>query len=83
MATFFSPDFNLLDYYFWNEVKEKVYSGHDTKYFETEKELKDKMFSTYDQCVTNVEPLGKARKQLLPCLKDVTKGGRPIQIVSA
>ena len=45
--------------------------------------LKDKMFSTYDQCVTNVEPLGKARKQLLPCLKDVTKGGRPIQIVSA
>ena len=38
MATFFSPDFNLLDYYFWNEVKEKVYSGHDTKYFETERQ---------------------------------------------
>ena len=25
----YSPDCNLLDYYFWNEVKQKLYSGHD------------------------------------------------------
>ena len=30
------PDCNLLSYYFWNEVKEKVYSGHDAKHFESE-----------------------------------------------
>ena len=24
-----SPDCNLLDHYFWHEVEEKVYSGHD------------------------------------------------------
>ena len=37
----------------------------------SEKELKDRIFSVYDQCATNVEPLPKARKQFLPRLKDV------------
>ena len=40
-----SPDCNLLDYYFWNKVKEKVYSGHDAKHFEDEKKLKNRIFS--------------------------------------
>ena len=72
-----SPDCNL-DYYFWNEVK--VYSGDNTQHFESEKELKNRIFSVYDQCATNVEPLRKARKQLLPSLKDVfTKERRPIK----
>ena len=77
-----SPDCNLLDYYFCNEVKEKVYSGHDAKHFESEKKLKDRIFSVYDQCATNIEPLCKARKQFLPRLKDiVSKEGRPIKNV--
>ena len=29
-----SPDCNPLDYYFCNEVKENVHSGHDAKHFE-------------------------------------------------
>ena len=75
-----SPDCNLLDYYFWNKVKEKVYSGHDAKHFEGEKELKDRIFSVYDQCATNGEPLRKARKQFLPHLKDfATKEGKTDQ----
>ena len=37
----------------------------------SEKELKDRIFSVYSQCATNVEPLPKARKQFLPRLKDV------------
>ena len=69
-----SPDFNLLDFYFWNEVKEEVYSSHDAKHFGDEKRFKDRILSVYDQCATNVEPLRKARKQFLPRLKDfVTK----------
>ena len=47
-----SPGCNLLDYYFWNEVK--VYSGHNAKNFESEKELSDSIFSVYDQCTANV-----------------------------
>ena len=30
----FSSDCNPVDYYLWNEVKEKVYSGHLSKFFE-------------------------------------------------
>ena len=57
-----------------------MYSGHNTKHFESEKELRDRIFSVYEQCATNVEPLHKARKQFLPSLKDVvTKERRPIK----
>ena len=59
-----------------------MYSGHNTKNFESEEELKDRIFSVYDQCATNVEPLRKARKQFLQRLKDVvTKERRPIKTV--
>ena len=68
-----SPDCNPLDYYFCNEVKENVHSGHDAKHFEGGKMLKDRIFSVYDQRATNVEPLRKARKQFLPRLKDFVK----------
>ena len=34
-----SPHGNTLGYYVWKEVKEKVYSGHHAKPFESEKEL--------------------------------------------
>ena len=57
-----SPNYNLLDYYFWKEVNKKVYSSHDAKHFGNEKELKDRIFSVYNQCATNFEPLCKARK---------------------
>ena len=50
-----SPDCNLLDYYFWNEVKKSVYSCHNAKHFESEKNLKDRIFSVNDQCPTNFE----------------------------
>ena len=72
-----SPDCNL-DCYFCNEVK--VYSGHNAKHFESEKELKDRIFSVSDQCAANVEPLRKARKQFLTSLNDVvTEERRPIK----
>ena len=59
-----------------------MYSGHDAKHFESKKKFKDRIFSVYDQCATNVDPLRKARKQFLPRLKDVvTKERRPIKTV--
>ena len=71
-----SPDCNSLDYYFCNEVKENVHSGHDAKHLEGGKMLKDRIFSVYDQRATNVELLRKARKQFLPRLKDFVKKKR-------
>ena len=56
------PDCNRLDFYFWNEVKEKVYIDHYAKPFESEKELKDRISSVWDQYATNVELLPKAIK---------------------
>ena len=35
----------------------------------SEKELKYRIFSVYDQCATNVEPLPKARKQFFTTFK--------------
>ena len=73
---------NLLGYYFWNKVKEKLYIVRDAEHFESEKKLKDRIFSVHDQCATNVEPLCKARKQFWPRLKDVvTKEQRPVKAV--
>ena len=43
-----SPDCNPLDYYFWNEIKEKMYIGHHAKPFESEKGVarQDLLFGT-------------------------------------
>ena len=30
-----SPDWNSLDYYFWNKLKEEIDSGHHAKRFES------------------------------------------------
>ena len=54
-----------------------MYNGHGAKHFESQKELKDRIFSA-----ANVETNCKARKQFLPLLKDVvTTEGRPIKTV--
>ena len=60
----------------------KVYSGHHAKFFEIEKELKDRICSMWDQCATNIELLHKGIKQFLRLLKGVvTKEGRSIKTV--
>ena len=57
-----------------------MYCGHNAKHFESEKELKDRIFFVHDQCAINVEPLRKARKQFLTSLNDVvTEERRPIK----
>ena len=79
-----SPDCNPLDCYFRNKVKEKIYSGHHTmlNVSRLKKVLKYRIFSMWDQCANNIEPLCKLIKQFLPRLKAVvTKEGRPIKTV--
>ena len=79
-----SPDCNPWDCYFWNKVKEKIYSGHHTmlNVSRLKKVLKYRIFSMWDQCANNIEPLCKVIKQFLPRLKAVvTKEGRPIKTV--
>ena len=51
-----SPDCNLLDYYFWNQVEEKVYSGHDTFW---EWKWVERQRTVYDQYATNVDHFAK------------------------
>ena len=58
-----------------------MFSGHDAEHFVGGKMLKDRIFFVYDQCVTDVEPLRKARKQFLPRLRNFVKKERPIKTV--
>ena len=81
---------NPLDHYFWNKVKEKVYSGHHAKRIESEKELKDRIWSMR---INGLQVLNfKAKiwtlnfeavlnfKQFLSCLKViVTKEERSVK----
>ena len=52
-----SSDFNPLDYYFWDKVKGKVFSGHHARPFQSEKELQDRICFVWDQCTENFELL--------------------------
>ena len=44
------PNCNLLDYYFWNEVKEKWYSGYDLNILTMKRSIK----TGFSLCTTNV-----------------------------
>ena len=62
-----SPDVNPLDYFFWDLVKTKVYQGRAGEPFSSE-ELKTKIKAVWKDCATDLKPLQKAIKQLLPRL---------------
>ena len=66
-----SPDCNLLDYYFWNDVKERVYMGRHGKPFESEEELKQQICQVWDAAVGDIKQIHKADKQFLPRLNAV------------
>ena len=66
-----SPDSNPLDYFFWNEVKTKVYAGRLNTPFETEEEIIKKIKAVWDTCAKNLKPIRKSMKQFLPRLRAV------------
>ena len=72
-----SPDCNLLDYYFRDRVKEKVYDGRYCYLFATIDELKRRIRGVWDECAADLPKIRKAMKQFLPRLEavDAKEGG--------
>ena len=66
-----SPDSNPLGFYFWNQVKRKVYAGRHNKPFASEDEMIQRIKSVWKECATNTIELRKALKQFVPRLKAV------------
>jgi len=66
-----SPDSNPLDYYFWNEVKRKVYRGRLKKPFETEEEIISKIKSVWKECARNLPEIRKSMKQFVGRVRTV------------
>ena len=60
-----SLDVNLLDYFYWEFAKTKVYEGKSGKLFASEAELKNKIKSYANDLV----PIRKAIKQSVPQMK--------------
>ena len=72
-----SPDWNLLDYYFWDRIQEKVYDGRYCYPFAMIDELKRRICDIWDECATDLPQIRKAMKQFLPRLEavDAKEGG--------
>ena len=66
-----SPDCNHLDYFFWNNVQEKVYQGRHCEPFENTEELKTKIMEVWGECSSDLKSIRKATKQFLPRLEAV------------
>ena len=77
-----SPDCNPLDYFFWNQVSEKVYEGRHCNPFKDEAELRKRILDVWPECTSNLKPLRKAIKQFLLRLREVEqKDGYSIKTV--
>ena len=66
-----SPDANPLDYFFWDNVKSKVYEGRMGKPFANEYELKAKIQDVWNDCAKDTELIRKAIRQFIPRLEAV------------
>ena len=78
-----SPDSNPLDYYFWNQVKLKVYDSRPfNQPFSNEEELKSRIKSVWKDCANNITEIRKAVKQFIPRLEAVgEKEGESIKMI--
>lgn len=66
-----SPDCNSLDYFFWNEVQQKVYRGRHCNPFSNKEELRERIIEVWDECANNLKPIRKAIKQFFLRLRAV------------
>ena len=57
-----SPDSNLMDYFFWNKVKMKVYEDRLNTPPESEKEMISKIKSVLKECASNLVEIQKSMK---------------------
>ena len=69
-----SPDSNPLDYYFWNQIKLKVYEGRPfNQPFRNEQELMARIKAVWKDCAKNIPEIRKAVKQFIPRLEAVSE----------
>ena len=68
-----SPDSNPLDYYFWNQVKVKVYEGMLNTPFRSEAELINRIKKVWKECASNKTEIRKSVRQFIPRLKAVVE----------
>ena len=74
-----SPDLNPLDYYFWNQLSNKVYEGRNGKPFDNEEQLKKRIRQVWNDAV-DIEAIRKAIKQFRCRLRAVVfTNGNPIK----
>ena len=66
-----SPDSNPLDYYFWNQVKTKVYDGRHNKPFKNENEMIKRIKAVWNECASNKNEIRKSMKEFVPRLKEI------------
>ena len=66
-----SAEYNPLDYYFWNKVKEKVYENRLNKPFENKRELKKWIESVWKDINISLPEIRRAIKQFAGRLKAV------------
>ena len=77
-----SPDTNPFDYYFWNQVKEKVYKNRMNYLFQSEQEFISKIKAVCPSCASNVKEIRKAMKQFTGRLEEVKeKNGSSIKLL--
>ena len=57
-----SPDWNPLDYHFWNKIKEKVYEDRFGQPFKSEDELKKKIKKVWSEVAQDLPEIRKALK---------------------
>ena len=77
-----SPDWNPLDYHFWNKIKEKVYEDRFGQPFKSEDELKKKIKKVWSEVAQDLPEIRKALKQFAPRLACVEeKSGECIKMI--
>ena len=75
-----SPDLNPLDFYFWNQVKDKVYHKRHCAPFQNLTELRQRITEVWDDCAHDLPTIRRAMKQFIPRVEAVVaKNGGSIK----
>ena len=75
-----SPDISPLDYFFWNQIKNKVYHKRHCTPFKSLDELRQKICEVWDECANDLPTIRRSMKQFLPRVQAVVaKNGGSIK----
>ena len=66
-----SPDCNLLDYYFWDKIQNKVYENRFNQDFKDMEALKRRIRKVWPEVASEVNEIRKAFREFVPRLQSV------------